>query len=139
MHPATATLDVEQPVVCRIAEACRNRRQPIDFFSALEGGGPKVGVCDGYRATVRPDIRSIEHPFDAENELGRELPVVADLTATDKSGTGVAEARTEETIAYGTGLPRASHIAADIESSPIIVGDWRHIGRFHRQVGRERA
>src|SRR5215471_1656444 len=126
MHPAAASLAVPQPVVYRIAEACPNRRDPIDFCSGREGCGVNgAWDWDGHRTSVRPDVRSIEHPLDAENPVGRDLPVIADLTAADKPGPGVAEARTREIIGDSTALPRTTHVATDIESGPIIDGDRR--------------
>ncbi len=92
MHPGAAGLAIEQPVVCRPAEACRKGGDPIDLC---------VGSNDSSadeRRRVRREIRSIEHPFDADNKLRRELPVIADLTAGDKTGTIVVEARIEEII-----------------------------------------
>src|SRR6266849_8356101 len=127
VHPGAAGLAIEQPVVCRPAEACCKARDPINFCT---------GSDDDWgddRRRVRLDVRSIEHPFDADNKLGRDLPIIADLTASDKSRASVAEAHIEETIGECRPLPRASHIAANIKPVPIIIivriGTRRHIGR----------
>src|SRR5260370_24390092 len=87
-----AGMAVEQPVVCRPAEACRKGGDPIDLCA-----GSNDSSADD-RRRVRLEIRSIEHPFDADNKLRRELPIVADLTAGDKTGTIIVEARIEEII-----------------------------------------
>src|SRR6266446_2288111 len=122
-HPAAAGLAIEQPVVCRPAEACRERLDPSDFCTRRDG------AREDHRRDIRLDIRSIEHPFDAENEYGRNLPVIADLTASDKSRPGVVEGHVEQFIGYCGPLPRASHIGADIESGPIIIKrHWRYNG-----------
>jgi hypothetical protein len=44
VDPAAASLATEQRVVCRIAEACRNRRNPIRLCAAWEGSGSEHGV-----------------------------------------------------------------------------------------------
>src|SRR5262249_36760621 len=89
VHPGAAALAIEQPVVRRPAEACRKGGDPIDLCAG----------CNDSRADdrrrVRLEIRSIEHPFDADNKLRRELPVIADLTAGDKTGTIVVEGHME--------------------------------------------
>src|SRR5215831_12896790 len=116
MHPAAASLAIEQPVVYRPTEACRQRSDPIDFCAG----------CQDRRIVVRPDVRSIEHPFDADNKLGPKLPVVANLSAADKSGVVVVEGYTEPIIEQCAALPRASQIAADIKPGPVIERNRRH-------------
>src|SRR5712671_115081 len=129
VHPGAAGLAVEQPVVCGPAEACRKGGDPIDLCA-----GSNDSSADD-RRRVRLEVRSIEHPFDADNKLRRELPIIADLTAGDKTGTIVVEAHIEEIIGQCGPLPGGSHIGADIKSGPIIIiitiiaWSWRHIGR----------
>src|SRR5215475_2815951 len=59
VHPGAAGLAIEQPVVCRPAEACRKGGDPIDLCA-----GSNDSSTD-HRRRVRLEIRSIEHPFDA--------------------------------------------------------------------------
>src|SRR5258706_8911372 len=57
VHPGAAGLAVEQPVVCRPAEACRKGGDPIDLCA-----GSDASSADD-RLRVRLELRSIELPF----------------------------------------------------------------------------
>src|SRR5215471_11429858 len=126
IYPTAATLAVEQPIVCRIASAARNGGKPIGMCTALEN----IAVYGGYRIARLAERCPIEHRFNAENKLGRDLPVVADLTATNESRMVAGETCTCEIIGQRAAGPRASQIAADIKTSPIID---RHNDRRRRR------
>jgi hypothetical protein len=117
VHPADAGLAVEQPAIGRPAEARRKGRDPIDTLIGCEGSAAKTDECRG----IRTDAGSIEHPFDADNKLGPNLPVVADLTAAHETGTAGVEAHPKEIVGQRAGVPGDAQVSADIQASPVIV------------------
>ena len=132
-HTRGATRHVEQRPVRRPTEAARKHQQRLAVRLKKQAAWQDPCVS----ATAK--VGETAGEFDAKHNLSG-LPIVADLAATEPSGSVYASLRVEKVRAKASFNLGATNVSADVEATPREGRrhhDWRR--RFPRQIGRGEA